>query len=808
MNSTSSNSNPSNIAPTITISEEKTTTFFDDGSVKEADFGSKPPKDDLEVRLQDIRDFLGKPFFALPSFTTNNWTTAQIANTQLFAIDPRVYLTKTGSNVLWYNKLQGFNLMRATAVLRVVINANPFQQGRLLLHFLPNYSSRSVLVGAGAKDKNIDLTTKSMQPHVELDCRETTCIMKVPYIAPTSWTTIENGPTISWGTFFLSVLSPLRTGSGGDTSVTYSAYLSFEDIELSAPLVPQAGKFKTSRGPVAAKEADAMGMGSISYALKQTAKAASTMATIPSFAAIAGPVSWAADAMSGVASFFGFSKPDSRVVPSITGRCMQRYAATSDGVDTSMPLALRSDNSIDLSTDYSLVDDDEMSLRYLVSIPAVVPFGGANGFVWLETDFGLLTSGNIGPNMFRTTIQTVNAVNLTYNTGPPMAYLAPRFRFWRGSIVAHFKFIKTDFHSGRLQFVWTPTVGTPAVLSTIATSVFSLREIVDIRENSEVSITLPYMHGTDWLTTQETSGHLSISIINQLKSPETASNAVECVMWFCGGPDFQFAGPGVSSPPLNPRPLVLQSGFGSCADECAGNSQSPSCDISQVSRTMGEAVTSVRQLTSRFNQVFVKTFVNSNGMQYWPWHVSAVAQDAVTGALISPNPGGDIFSYIAPMYAFYRGSMRVMVKTEDGISVTSPANPGLIAAVNPCWYDQPSQAILSAGPPLLGATAVTAWQSPYPGGTEAVGATGIGLTDSGVGIHSFSVPYYSQCRVSFVRPYTTDTLGTGLPFEGITQSRTMLAINGKGAFVNSSLYRATGEDFVFSYFTGCPPWAV
>ena len=38
----------------------------------------------------------------------------------------------------------------------------------------------------------------------------------------------------------------------------------------------------------------------------------------------------------------------------------------------------------------------------------------------------------------------------------PAAYCASMFAYWRGSVDFVFKFVKTDFHSGRLMFVFNP----------------------------------------------------------------------------------------------------------------------------------------------------------------------------------------------------------------------------------------------------------------------------------------------------------------------------------------------------------------
>ncbi len=55
-------------------------------------------------------------------------------------------------------------------------------------------------------------TQYTQLPNVELDARDTSCELVVPYIAPTDWYKINNSgslDTFGWGEIVLKVLSPL-----------------------------------------------------------------------------------------------------------------------------------------------------------------------------------------------------------------------------------------------------------------------------------------------------------------------------------------------------------------------------------------------------------------------------------------------------------------------------------------------------------------------------------------------------------------------------------------------------------------------
>jgi hypothetical protein len=84
---------------------------------------------------------------------------------------------------------------------------------------------------------NAGLTQKTQHPNVEIDCNDSSGVIKIPYVTPSSWYDV-NQAIYDWGTVYLDVLSPLNTGSGGETNVEYTVFLHFENFELDAPYAP------------------------------------------------------------------------------------------------------------------------------------------------------------------------------------------------------------------------------------------------------------------------------------------------------------------------------------------------------------------------------------------------------------------------------------------------------------------------------------------------------------------------------------------------------------------------------------------
>jgi hypothetical protein len=100
---------------------------------------------------------------------------------------------------------------------------------------------------------------------------------------------------------------------------------------------------------------------------------------------------------------------------------------------------------------------------------------------------------------------------------------------------------------------WTPNKTVTGGITDL-TSTLSLREIIDIREQTEVTLNLPYMIPESYLWTDPTaswsgntsyySGQIDIQILNDLMAPETCPQTIDILVFVKAGPDFEFQVPG------------------------------------------------------------------------------------------------------------------------------------------------------------------------------------------------------------------------------------------------------------------------
>lgn len=774
----------------IECDPSSTTCFVENDTVVRQDFSAVPLPDDIEIRLTSIKDFLAKPLLV----TTINWTTANLANANIWSSAIKTIVTSTSA---WTNKFQGFQLMRGDFVIKLKINANPFQSGLLMLHFLPcegDYNAASYAVSAL---HNVNLVTKIQQPHVELNCRDAACEMRIPYITPGSYYDIKLG-VYDWGSLFLDVMSPLRVGAAGTTNLNISVYCSIENAVFAAPIVPQMGKQGRLKGRVYSHEEEKMDTNSVSGALAKVSSVAMGFHDIPIIGALAEPVSWAARVAGGVASIFGWSKPqcESAIMPMTKQEL--RYGATSDGHDMAFPIALLQDNRIKMISDKTITDQDEMSFAFLKRIPLLLNSIGttwdtsqASGVVLMTqaiTPLSLLKSGS--------TAGSTNTTN--WVTGPPWLILANEFCLWRGSVDITFKFIKTEFHTGMLEITWSPATVT-GVLPTTSTSIFSLREVIDIRYQSEITLNMPYMVYIDWLHTIGTpniSGNFRISVVNSLRAPENASQTIEFMTYITAGDDFEYAIPGTQHQFY--APYYPQSGGETIINTGIAESARRGSSTKFTELCIGETFTSIKQLLNRFSQVYFKASLPSavnKSVAVWPWFSGVQTSTAVTGVPIITNVGGDTYGLFSQWYAFYRGSMRIMISpSQTTAAVSYPIDMTLTNQTNI------GNAVVNSGFDY-GSHALKDWSSTT---VNTVRTGGITETDNTTGAAYARIPYQAATPISLSLGQIT-AFGN-VPIERSQPFGSINFYSDAGTFNDYAMYRSAGDDFQFMYFIGCPPY--
>lgn len=806
------------------MTESVTTTFVDDSISVQTTFPrAMSGVNGMSVSAvadPSIASFLAKPYLV----SQVAWTAANASNTNLIS-----YVTSTFTSPdIFASKLKGFSMYRGTMVARLVINAQPFQAGRLLMHVVPFVqASPSYYLNA----HNIDLTQKTQHPSVELDCRDTTAEIEIPWVGPTPWCSIVD-PLIDWGNIYVDVLSPLLTGTSGSTTVEASLFIYLKDAEFAAPIVPQSGdksvsKMKRTRKTVSTEaENDGISQGKpISNILRMSARVAEFAAGVPMLSSFAAPASWVLDASANLASKFGWSKPNLVTPPQYVVLRPLHNMGNCSGTSQAEPLALSADPMVSMLPGFGGTDIDEMSWNYIKSVPSFLERFSFDSASAVGTN---VYTKHIGPGfLYNSYSSGVASPNTSlYRTYPPFCYISNIFANWRGGIVVTIKMVKTDYHSGRLLVTWTPN-DVSATTPTLATSAYSMRTIIDIRDVTEVEITLPYMLDNPWQQFDLDMGQLDIIVLNTLQGPNTVGSTIDCLVYYHAAPDFDLAAP---------NSVFNQTYVPNSGDKSAKEISEISCDIGCLCHnikpqsgdkpntkvagvigndtstipaieefTIGEKFTSVKQLISRYSRMYfaAATMDNAVAFRMYPWSVGGVLG---TPAIATGSYLGDMYSYLAPGYALARGGMRYNINCSNSVLSQVDFSRDIFDLM-----ENGASATVQYGGTTLPNSFANGSNATSNIWTRPVIATGAGtkttanpavFVQSTNGIEVY-VPQYNN-NPSRLIPYDVTPAKVSNNYPYYTVPFNAISWDSLSTVTNKKIYRAAAEDAQLGYFIGFP----
>jgi len=373
----------------------------------------------------------------------------------------------------------------------------------------------------------------------------------------------------------------------------------------------------------------------------------------------------------------------------------------------------------------------------------------------------------------------------TWKQGSPVFALSQMFSHWRGSFRLRMKFVKTQFHTGRLQITWTPG-HTALTAPDLNTSILSLREIVDIRFCDEVSLELPYLITSPYLpisnvgtTANSYSGRLDVLVLNELRAPETVSSSIEVLMFWSAGNDFEMNGADAGGryfPPYKAHAVPV-------LDSVIGDQSIPSKNCSPADECFGEYFVSVKQLLQRYTTfTHPNTLSTSQGIA-WPWYAGIVGSNS--SGVISTT-GGDFFCLAAAMYGFYRGGMRFAIFGSTAVLETAIINTVVNAS---SFHPVDVAQVPITGSQFTTSSTASTQNNPF-------------LFANPGSYSSYVVPYFSQTRMSTIQ---LDTTNLSTSFTAADSPTSMLAFGNGNAINTYTFARSIRDDFQFSYFIAAPP---
>lgn len=576
-------------------------------------------------------------------------------------------------------------------------------QGRILCFFLPQ---RNAVSNQNEWIRLNNITQKTQLPRVELDIgTQSECIMEIPYTSPASCLNLRTGIG-NLGSVFFQMYSPLEVGSGGSNSCDYTIWVSFKDVELNTP-APSTLVFGTQMDFSGAIVHKAQPTGSIKQKkvmeserrrtgwLSDTLNKASNVVALgsellspvaPALSSLAAPTEWALSAASGLASAFGWSKPPLNNDTTIVKFGSAPFMLNSDGCDTAIAHSNQSTNQLRVLPGFGNSDIDEMSLQSLVSRPAFYKSFDMSVNDAVDTS---LFNMSLTPSMYayETTLDplisgqvTKGGTTVAYRTYLPIAYFTRFFKYYRGSIKITLKFVKTEFHSGRVSVVYTPG---PGIVNTNANTTFVYRDILDLRHSSEFSFVAPYVSTTPYrpTTNEQVSqpngasyGDIDIRVVNELKAPASVPSTIRCLVEVSAADDFELACPvpfiganQLGGYEFNARVFTTQmdsvSDIVGAVSKFIGSSKivNPN-NMAPAEYCIGEHITSVKQLLTRFSRTSIPVAETNTTTRYLdPWAIGTYGRNDANTGFYETGLADDYYALIASCFAYSRGSIRIGV---------------------------------------------------------------------------------------------------------------------------------------------------
>jgi hypothetical protein len=656
--------------------------FVEDGQV---DSKSTPPMaDDFYLRaardsLSNTNlDFLSRPV-PVSSF---EWTSGVLAN---HVYVNQAYPSNLLARPMISEKTKGFRYFRGGIKFRLQVNAPPFAAGRLIMAWFPFQASMDEIPSS-----QIHLGGITGYRHVDLDLGTgTACELEVPYMSPLTHTDLVTGFG-EMGSLKVIVYSPLT----GVTSVEATVWAHFVDPQLEMPtgmklrnFIPSALRAQSRLPAVAEAKA-----GDLQTMFDAQTRILGKLGSIPVLREVSSGLSWFTQAASGVAAIFGWSKPSSTEFDSSVTRRICRNYTNFAGQHLTKPMGFDARNSIIRPQKTFGTDDDEMAISTIVQKPIYM-----NNFPWNVSDVPgtIIFRWPIHPAACKSFISGTSVTR--HNTY--LSFISDLFSFWRGAINYHFKFIKTNFHSGRLRYFIVPGARPGDDLADVDIDK-CYSQIVDIRETPEFDFSVPFISNRMFEDIHAKrnidegffgrgipTAMLYVEVLNSLRKTGEAADAIDVIIETSGGSDMQFGFPlldrniQVQTGPLPARVLTPQS-----------KDFFPSANLDGYlpnAASLGEVVTSLRQVLKRYTRV---------KMGSTPVGIANTVLYPYTTQYADPTIK-DVYSYISNIYRCQSGGLRLFLalsseQGQDTVPHTFALEPFSHTRDPGTWTSSESEAIL------------------------------------------------------------------------------------------------------------------
>jgi len=789
--------------------------------------------------LQDTDDATLENFFSRPiKIAETQWGTG---TTLGFDIDPwDLYF----NNPRVSNRISNYNLLKAKLHVKVVINGNGFQYGRVLCAYLPLQAFDAVSETTTLIPE--DLVQASQWPHIFLDPTTSTGgELLLPFLYHKNYLSIPDAEWTNMGQLFFYTLNTLLHANGATDSVTISIFAWASDVSMSvltsvetSTLSPQCG-FEPQMGEI--DEANKNGI--VSGPATAIAKMSNAMAVIPAIKPYAMATSTVAGAVAKVAKQFGYCRPPETKNPEPYRPTPTSSLAVATVPDTAQKLTI--DDKQELSIDpriAGLGGQDPLSIKEIAKRESYLTTFDWNIGTATET---LIWNARVDPVIWAESGLTPTSFHF-----PACSMAAQPFKYWTGSMKFRFQIVCSAFHKGRLKIVYDPNYFGAMVGARFSEYNVNYTHVIDIADTQDFTIeigngqtqtlldhhtpcvdSVTQMYSTTPYTSKEEgNGVVGVFVVNELTTPNSATPYnVQVNVFVSMGDDFEVFVPDDQFQRFVFRPQMGEEDSGMLVPE-AQNTSEPSAPQQESSDTLGpelqdnalintvftgESILSFRTMLKRYS-LWRREWLAASGTGATP-AISTIDINAAAYPFLRGNVAGAIefsvlgnYNYCNTLllhwvtYAFqgFRGSIRYkMLMNNVAKNAVAGVTDSLVIQRKPyldtLYSRNDALATVFAANVAASASALL----DYSAVVTRVNTGTRGLTYANGEVNPVSeveIPYYSPDR--FVPGKVQDWTATPQPTEGYHLKFVGTANNRS----QLDMFVATGEDFQVYMWTGLP----
>jgi len=395
------------------------------------------------------------------------------------------------------SKLRNYPFMKCDLNVRFMLSGTPFHYGRLICAYEPYPEVNQIFPGFGPTFRTEKLKYFSQAPGtLTMDVRENAPLdMHIPYVAPQPIARLFNNSALvqsstdpfddfhELGAVFVSTLNQIKAVTDGATEVYLYVYVYATNVVLHGTTATQMS---------IVTEGDERQTGPVEKFASSALKVSTALQTVPAISMYARASTYALTALKGIASLFGWSYPTMIAHPIRNRPDPYQNGAHTIGLDTGKKLTLDPKQEITIDPRALAMTEDEMCISHICSKESYL-----DTFTWsadsvVATD--VLWSAAVTPRA--NIVREVGDATTVMPTA--LSFAATPFANWRGSITYRFDMVVSNFHRGKIMFVYEPNQRQFDLISLNTKLNKQYVKIVDLQETQTIEFVVDWNFPKPW----------------------------------------------------------------------------------------------------------------------------------------------------------------------------------------------------------------------------------------------------------------------------------------------------------------------